>query len=48
MRFVAESPDLLNEPAVELALPLTGQEAFDLGAAIQELGTVYAIGLSCM
>src|SRR6516225_9684329 len=33
---VSESPDFLNEPVVEFALPFAGQERFDLRPAPKE------------
>src|SRR5205807_2456021 len=38
--ILAEGPDLLDEPVVELATPLAAQERLDLGASVQKLGPV--------
>src|SRR6266699_1648005 len=38
--ILAEGPDLLDEPVVELATPLAAQERLDLGASVQKLGPI--------
>jgi hypothetical protein len=42
---LAEAPQLLDEPIVELALPLAGQEGDDLLPAPQEFGTVSPVAI---
>ena len=38
--IIAESPNLLNEPIIELAIPFSGEECFDLLAPMNKLGAV--------
>src|SRR5204863_391346 len=38
--ILAEGPDLLDEPVVELATPLAAQKRLDLGASVQKLGPI--------
>jgi hypothetical protein len=38
--IAAEGPEFLDEPVVELAVPLPRQEGDDLGASVEELAAV--------